>query len=56
MGEGELRELLDALDLKHHGVIEYDEFLAAALEEQQLVSKWLHVLVLLWCVLREWEQ
>lgn len=39
VGEQELQELVEALDLKHHGVIEYDEFLAAALEEQQLVTE-----------------
>ncbi|GAB4819739.1 hypothetical protein N2152v2_006785 [Parachlorella kessleri] len=39
VGESELQHLLEALDLKHHGVIEYDEFLAAALEEQQLVTE-----------------
>ena len=26
--ESELREMVDTLDLKHHGVVEYDEFLA----------------------------
>lgn len=28
VGEAELRELLEALDIRHEGVIQYDEFLA----------------------------
>ncbi|PSC72461.1 calcium-dependent kinase 1 [Micractinium conductrix] len=38
VGEAELRQLLEALDVRHHGVIEYDEFLAACLEEQHLTD------------------
>ncbi|EFN57977.1 hypothetical protein CHLNCDRAFT_20239 [Chlorella variabilis] len=38
VGEAELRALLEALDIRHHGVIEYDEFLAACLEEQHLTE------------------
>ena len=32
VGEAELRALLEALDIRHHGVIEYDEFLAGGQE------------------------
>lgn len=38
VGEPELQELLEALDIRQHGVIEYDEFLAACLEEQHLTE------------------
>ncbi|KAL4443603.1 hypothetical protein ABPG75_011340 [Micractinium tetrahymenae] len=39
VGEAELRALLQALDVRRHGVIEYDEFLAACLEEQHLTEQ-----------------